>query len=116
MHADRKQWHFGVLSFTGTGHLNAMIALAQELKQRGHRVTFFEKSKIENRVRQAGLEFFAVGDKISPFRGKRPTAHNASFLSELSLLRFNLARISHDLRSISMTLRRHLVGRVWMFY
>lgn len=99
MAADRRQWHFGVLSFTGTGHLNALIGLAQELRQRGHRVTFFEKPKIEDRVRQAGLEFFAIGDRISPFKKSRPTVPGPSWLSELSLLRFNLARISHDLKT-----------------
>lgn len=54
MPADRKKWHFGVLSFTGTGHLNAMIQLSQDLRDRGHKVTFVEKPKIEERVRQAG--------------------------------------------------------------
>ena len=62
MPTERKQWHFGVLSFTGTGHLNPFLLLSQQLKERGHRVTFFEKPKIEDRVRQAGLEFFEVGE------------------------------------------------------
>ena len=57
MRAEPQSWHFGVLSFTGTGHFNPLIALCQELKQRGHRNTFFEKPKIEDRVRQAGFEF-----------------------------------------------------------
>lgn len=99
MPADRKQWHFGVLSFTGTGHLNPLLVLGQQLKQRGHRVTFFEKPKIEDRVRQAGLEFFAVGEKTAPFRSNKPTAHPTNLFSEFSLLRFNLARISHDLKT-----------------
>jgi len=109
MRTERKQRHFGVLSFTGTGHLNALLTLAQQLKQRGHRVTFFEKPKIEDRVRQAGLEFFAIGEKISPFRSKGPTARNASLLSELSLLRFNLARISHDLKTYLDEIPRALI-------
>jgi hypothetical protein len=33
MPADRKQWHFGVLSFTGTGHLNPLLVLGQQLKR-----------------------------------------------------------------------------------
>jgi zeaxanthin glucosyltransferase len=49
------------MSFTGTGHLNSLILLSQHLKDRGHKVTFFEKPKIEDRVRQAGLDFFPIG-------------------------------------------------------
>jgi zeaxanthin glucosyltransferase len=98
MHAERKQWHFGVLSFTGTGHLNPFLLLSQQLRERGHRVTFFEKSKIEDRVRQAGLEFFPIGERISPFRNGLE-AHNAGLLSEFSALRFNLKRISYDLKT-----------------
>src|ERR1700722_12208458 len=60
MPADKEKWHFGVLSFTGTGHLNPLIALSQELRDRGHKVTFFEKPKIEARIRQAGLEFVPI--------------------------------------------------------
>lgn len=99
MPAERKRWHFGVLSYTGTGHLNPFLLLSQQLKERGHRVTFFEKPKIEDRVRQAGIEFYPIGEKISPFRNNGPTAHNASLLSEFSRLRFNLKRISYDLKT-----------------
>jgi len=97
MPAERKTWHFGVLSFTGTGHLNALILLSQQLKDRGHKVTFFEKPKIEDRVRQAGLEFCPLGGRISPFKSKGPTPENSSWRSELSTLRFNLNRIAHDI-------------------
>jgi UDP:flavonoid glycosyltransferase YjiC (YdhE family) len=45
--------HFGVLSFTGAGHMNAMVALGLGLQERGHQVTFFEKPKIERRIREA---------------------------------------------------------------
>ena len=61
MPIEPKKWHFGVLSFTGTGHLNPLILLSQQLRDRGHKITFFEKAKIENRVRQAGLEFCPIG-------------------------------------------------------
>lgn len=96
MSAERKHWHFGVLSFTGSGHLNPFIALSQHLRDQGHRVTFFEKPKIEKRVRDAGLDFCPIGSPDSPFKSKQPNAH-AGLLSELSTLRFNLRRIEHDL-------------------
>jgi len=89
--------HFGVLSFTGAGHLNPMIALGLELQERGHKVTFFEKAKIENRIRAAGLNFYAIGKQGSPFKGKGPSAARIGLVSELKTLRFNIQRISHDL-------------------
>jgi zeaxanthin glucosyltransferase len=98
MPADRTKWHFGVLSFTGTGHLNPLIALSQELKNRGHRVTFFEKPKIEARIRQAGLEFIPIGATAAAKRLTPPSA-NSGLLSEISMLRFNLARVIQDMES-----------------
>jgi len=96
--AAEERRHFGVLSFTGAGHLNAMIALGIGLRERGHRVTFFEKPKIERRIRDAGLGFYAIG-RESPFKGKGPGSLNGGVFSELRTLRFNIRRIKHDLES-----------------
>jgi MGT family glycosyltransferase len=98
MCADKKIWHFGVLSFTGTGHLNPLIALSQELKDRGHKVTFFEKPKIEARVRHAGLEFIPIGATHASKRLTPPSAYSG-LLSEISMLHFNLARVIRDMES-----------------
>jgi len=92
--------HFGVLSFTGAGHLNAMVALGLGLQERGHQVTFFEKPKIERRIREAGLDFYAIARQDSPFKGKGPGAFPAGgVLSEWRTFRFNIRRIAHDLES-----------------
>ncbi|MGA3048837.1 MAG: glycosyltransferase [Terracidiphilus sp.] len=99
MPADRKKWHFGVLSFTGTGHLNAMIQLSQYLRDRGHKVTFFEKQKIEERVRQAGLEFVQIGRRGPALGEKKALLDDSSLRSEISKLRFNLKRIAGDLQT-----------------
>jgi MGT family glycosyltransferase len=93
---DRRYWHFGMLSFTGTGHLNPLIALAQELTHRGHRVTFFERSKIRDRVLQAGLQFVPVCDDRFG-RPLRPILRRPGVRSEIGLLRFHLKRILYDL-------------------
>jgi len=90
-----RNWHFGVLSFTGTGHLNPFIALSLELKRRGHRVTFIEKPKIQERVLEAGLEFFPISGK-KPSTQRTPPNHSSSPWSELSALRFNLNRVICD--------------------
>lgn len=54
--------HFGVLSYKGTGHLNPLIALSRHLIARGHRVTFFQKAELEDRIRPFGPEFCAIGN------------------------------------------------------
>ncbi len=97
MSSERTSWHFGVMSFTGTGHLKSFILLSQLLKDRGHRVTFIEKPKIEDRVRQAGLSFYPIGTAKPTFKEKNGKANHPSLRSQLSTLRFNLKRISQDL-------------------
>jgi zeaxanthin glucosyltransferase len=97
MSADIPKWHFGVLSFTGAGHLAPLLALGQELKHRGHRVTFFEKPKIEERVRNAGLEFVALGERRTRKQAVVPPS-SPGILWELSMLRFNLNRIIQDVQ------------------
>lgn len=98
MLAEPAKWHFGVLSFTGTGHLNPLISLSQELQIRGHKVTFFDKPKIAERVRQAGLGFVPIGAS-NAFNEIRFSAKYSTLWSEISALRFNLARISHDMKA-----------------
>ena len=96
MPAERKNWHFGVLSFTGTGHVLPLIALSKELKRRGHKVTFFEKRKIEERVLQAGLDFVPIGAKSLAVQ-EAPPSHSSGIRSELAALCFNVARILRDM-------------------
>jgi len=97
MSTERRTWHFGVMSFTGTGHLNSLILLSQQLKERGHKITFFEKPKIESRVRQAGLDFFPIGPGRSSFTMQKLQLNNSNLHSRPSTLRFNLKRITDDL-------------------
>jgi MGT family glycosyltransferase len=85
------------MSFTGTGHLNSMILLSQHLKDRGHKVTFIEKPKIESRVRQAGLDFYPIGVALSPSKEKAARVNRPGVRSQLSTLRFNLKRVTEDL-------------------
>ena len=97
MSAELRKWHFGVLPFTGAGHLIPLLALGHELKQRGHRVTFFEKPKIGERVRNAGMEFVPLGER----RRCREVAvswNAPGILRELAKLRFNVNRIIHDIQ------------------
>lgn len=95
MFPERRSWHFGVLPFTGTGHLNPLIDLGLELTRRGHRVTFFERPKIRERVENAGLGFVPVcGDRS--MRTAKPTETRSGLRAELAMLRFNLQRVTDD--------------------
>jgi zeaxanthin glucosyltransferase len=110
MSTEQQRWHFGVMSFTGTGHLNSLILLSQHLKDRGHKITLFEKPKIESRVRQAGLDFFPIGAGRSSFKQDNVKLNNSNLLSQISTLQFNLKRIKQDLeiylRETPIALRR----------
>lgn len=96
MFAENSTWHFGVLSFTGAGHLNPVLSLARELKSRGHRVTFFEKPKIRERVLDAGLEFVPI-EKANDSMRQMPPNHGSGIRIEIAALRFNIERIIRDL-------------------
>jgi zeaxanthin glucosyltransferase len=97
MLAEGGKWHFGVLSFTGTGHLNPLIALSQQLQSRGHKVTFFEKPKIAARVRQAGIGFVPIGGARSSPRLRVAELKDPTLWQELSILRSNVKRVIRDL-------------------
>jgi MGT family glycosyltransferase len=97
MLAEERRWHFGVLSFTGTGHLNPLISLSQQLQSRGHKITFFEKSTIEARVREAGIEFVPIGrENRPPLKPKTAEPYDPSLWQELSILRSNVKRVICD--------------------
>ena len=98
MPIERRLWHFAVLSSTGTGHLNPLIALAQELIGRGHRITFCEKPKIADRIQRAGLEFVPLPADRNPMPAK-PKPHRCRLLSDYAGLRFNLKRVGCEIES-----------------
>ena len=95
MIAEQRKWHFGVLPLTGMGHLLPFIALGQELKARGHAVTFFERPKIEEHILDSGLRFVSVGDRRVPKRDPRPP-FSESLLGEIRALRWNVNRVVQD--------------------
>ncbi len=95
MPIEEMKWHFGVLSVSGTGHVNSLMSLSREIVRRGHRVTFFDKPKIESRVREAGFGFVPLCAPTVPAH-KKPLANDTGIWPEISTLRFNLARVCRD--------------------
>lgn len=52
--------HFGILCLGGTGHLNTLLPLGDELQRRGHQVTVLSDAHAEAKAREAGLGFEAI--------------------------------------------------------
>jgi zeaxanthin glucosyltransferase len=56
----------GLICFSGTGHVNPMVALGNALQQRGHSVSFIGMLDYEKNVTAAGLGFIAIGTAQQP--------------------------------------------------
>ena len=89
--------HFGVLSYKGTGHLNPLIALSRQLVSRGHRVTFFQDSQLETRVRKCGLEFYPIRMDKPSSRKHGEIDSRPSNRSGIAGLRDSVSRIVGDM-------------------
>ena len=72
--------HFGILCPASTSHLNTMLPLAQELKERGHRLTAVGLLDTKARAQAAGLDFQANGLE------EYPIGSTATAMSELGKL------------------------------
>ncbi|MBC8107413.1 MAG: hypothetical protein H7Z14_12540 [Anaerolineae bacterium] len=55
--------HFGLICPEGGGHLNPFMALAAELRPRGHRVTFYLRPLGVANVRAAGFDCPTYGER-----------------------------------------------------
>lgn len=58
--------HVGIMCPNAPGHLNPMIALADALRTRGHRVTFFLLGDPPSSVTTAGFQIVLLGGSIFP--------------------------------------------------
>lgn len=58
--------YIGIMCPNASGHLNPMIALADALRTRGHRVTFFLLGDPPASVKTAGFQIVLLGGSIFP--------------------------------------------------
>jgi MGT family glycosyltransferase len=65
--------HIGIICVPATGHLNALIPLGYELKQRGHQVTLIGVLDAQEKAEVAGLNFKAYAEKSRPL-GSTPAS------------------------------------------
>jgi zeaxanthin glucosyltransferase len=84
--------HIGILSFPAPGHFYPLTALGRKLKERGHRVTYFQVADAEPVIRAAGLEFQAIGHEDFPAGTLRKLDDALSRLSGIAGLRFTARR------------------------
>jgi zeaxanthin glucosyltransferase len=99
--------HFGVLSYKGTGHLNPLITLSQQLVARGHRVTFFHDAELEARIRPHGLGFVTIAASSNSSGDARRQQKPSS---AIPVLHYRIRRTVNDmerfLREIPQALTR----------
>src|SRR5689334_542587 len=85
----------GVVSTPVPGHLNPMIALSQELKERGHDVVFFHETDVGPRVRSAGLRFHALSPEHFPAGHLNDSVRELGKLSGLAALRYTIRAVKN---------------------
>lgn len=64
--------HFGVICPNTHGHINAMMAVSNALRSRGHRITFFLLGAPPHTVTSAGIDVVTLGGTMFP-----PTEYQA---------------------------------------
>ena len=58
--------HIGLICFSGTGHVNPIVALGAALQARGHSVSFIGMVEYEMDIQAAGFGFIALGAEKQP--------------------------------------------------
>lgn len=75
-----------------------MMALSKELTVRGHRVTFFQKPELEDRVRQHGLGFHPIGSSNHSSVEKERNQVDNGLPTSITALRSSIDRIVDEVR------------------
>ncbi|MBE9029055.1 glycosyltransferase [filamentous cyanobacterium LEGE 11480] len=87
--------HFGIICPPVTGHLNPMIALGYELKQRGHSVSLLGWEQHREMVEATGIHFVPI---LSPRQAPQPDQKITS--SRRMRLRHKLHRLKQRLQPV----------------
>lgn len=82
--------HFGIICPGVPGHLNPMMALAQELQQRGHRVTLINVLDAQASAQAAGIEFRAIAPDEFPLGKTQKLQEIDGELSGLDAFKFTV--------------------------
>jgi len=88
--------HFGVICPAESGHLNTFIPIAQELKQRGHRLTFIIIAEAQAKVSAAGFEVGVIGEDLFPLGKMEERLIELGKLSGLAALKYTIALVKDN--------------------
>jgi len=91
---------FGIIGPPVPGHVNPFLALAHELQERGHQVTFFQIPDLEAEVRSEGVDFCPIGAKDHPVGSLQDSLTQLGRLSGLAALRFTVRAIQMTTEAI----------------
>ncbi|MEM8675921.1 MAG: glycosyltransferase [Cyanobacteria bacterium P01_G01_bin.67] len=82
--------HFGIICPAESGHLNTFFPLAQELKQRGHRLSFITIIDGQQKILAAGFEAQVIGADLFPLGKLKERFIELGQLNGLAALKFTI--------------------------
>jgi zeaxanthin glucosyltransferase len=92
--------HFGIICPNTPGHLNPMVALADAVRSRGHRVTFFLLGDQPAAVTNAGFEIFPLGGADYPADQYRAGIERLGTLQGRAALIYTFALFARSSKAI----------------
>ena len=105
--------HIGLICFSGTGHVNPIVALGTALQARGHSVSFIGMVDYEMDIRAAGLGFIAIGVDQQPIGTLRRLDEEGGDKAGQEALAFAIGRQTTlsriELEELPTILRNHRI-------
>jgi zeaxanthin glucosyltransferase len=92
--------HVGLICPNVPGHLNPMLALADAIRRRGHRATFFLLGDVPELVAAAGIEVVPLGGSIFPPDEYRTAMQRLGTLEGRAALSHTLAMAARSAEAI----------------
>ena len=83
-----------------SGHVNPMAALARELQNRGHSVTFFQIADMEAKIASEGVSFRPIGESDHPLGSLPQSLAQLGRLNGGAALRFTVRAIQRTTETI----------------
>ncbi len=83
--------HVGIFCPNVPGHLNPMVALADAMRTRGHRVTFFLLGVSPSSIAEAGFEIVPLGGSVFPVDQYQAEIEKLGSLRDRAALKHTLA-------------------------
>ncbi|MBS0167973.1 MAG: hypothetical protein JSR29_17940 [Nitrospira sp.] len=83
--------HVGILCPNVPGHLNPMVALADAIRTRGHRITFFLLGAPPSSIAEAGFEIVGLGGTVFSPDQYQAEIHKLGSLQDRAALKHTLA-------------------------